>query len=370
MRLSRTLPGGTPFQTPKPTTFRCINGVPLGSLITGISGASNDLASAITDECAARGGGAFTFMVRAVGDGTAYTVGNYSSQSPQAPNVLYGISPVTVSPAHGSQRTIAGLGLPATVSLLTSRGSVAADVTWDAGCIPVYDIHDVNGRTFSVDGAFSLPADVLNPLGISGVVVATVNVKPALSPGDVYYFDMTGQFPRLSVYVGRYSSFLYVGDINAYSLASENDTPDNSAAYNHRLFLGSCNGPSPYSYSSWNTYNDFGLIFGKPYTSGGVNYKIRAMSAGDGVTEKPDEYGAIMGTGYFNNPTDPIYSFPNIAYIGSWAQEAIEGCRAYMRSGSRESVAAKEYKTRGLLPVLEVPAEIDAADLKTVFCNG
>nr|HPK16897.1 hypothetical protein [Clostridia bacterium] len=345
------------------------NGVPLGSLITGISVASYNLASAITNECAEHGGGAFTFMVRAVGDGTDYTVGNYSSQSLQAPNVLYGISPVTVSPAHGSQRTIAGLGLPATVNLLTSRGSVAAAVTWNAGCIPEYDIHDVNGRTFSVDGAFSVPEDVLNPSSISGVV-ATVNVKPALSPGDVYYFDMTGQFPRLSAYGGRYSSFLYVGDINAYSLASEDDTPDNAAAYDHRLFLGSCNGPSLNGYSSWNTYNDFGLIFGKPYTSGGVNYKIRAMSAGDGVTEKPDEYGAIMGTGYFNNPTDPIYSFPNIAHIGSWAQEAIEGGRAYMSYGNREHVAAEEYKTRVLMPVLEVPAEIDAADFKTVVCNG
>ena len=126
----------------------------------------------------------------------------------------------------------------------------------------------------------------------------TVEEQFNLDPGGIYYFDLSGQNipgvvnpPTLETYDDtsayapdkslKWVPFLYVGTINAYSL-DENSIGDPSASgsaeVNDRsLFVSACDVSSDVS---WTTLHGEGLIFGRDYQSGGVNYVLRSMSMG------------------------------------------------------------------------------------------
>ncbi len=78
----------------------------------------------------------------------------------------------------------------------------------------------------------------------------------------------------------HYVPFTYAGTVNAYKLTSEMATTEEYAQknkYPHSLFV------ADYVVThtvSWDDLNDEGLIFGKDYASGGVDYTLRAPSVG------------------------------------------------------------------------------------------
>jgi hypothetical protein len=57
---------------------------------------------------------------------------------------------------NGTAKTASALGLPATVTLVTSDGDVQADVTWNVAGSS-YDPDDTGEQTFTVNGIVTLP---------------------------------------------------------------------------------------------------------------------------------------------------------------------------------------------------------------------
>ncbi|WP_449078293.1 ubiquitin-like protein, partial [Ruminococcus sp.] len=132
---------------------------------------------------------------------------------------------------------------------------------------------------------------------IALTVEKQVEEQFSLTPGGTYYFDLSGvsipgtanggnsdgavSLPDTSLH---YVPFTYVGTIEAYKLTSEMATTEEYAQQNkypHSLFV------ADYAVThtiSWGGLNDEGLIFGKNYASGGVDYTLRAPSVGSNST--------------------------------------------------------------------------------------
>lgn len=75
------------------------------------------------------------------------------------PSVITGV-------ANGAAKTAAGLGLPATVTMVTDGGNVQAGVTWDVAACS-YNQSSTSAQTFTVSGTAALPAGVVNTNGVS-----------------------------------------------------------------------------------------------------------------------------------------------------------------------------------------------------------
>ena len=121
-------------------------------------------------------------------------------------------------------------------------------------------------------------------------VTLTVESQPdeqfTLAPSGRYYFDLSAMnIPgtvnsNLPDSTLHYVPFTYVGTVNAYKLTSEMATTEEYAQknkYPHSLFI------ADYAVThtvSWDDLNTAGLIFGKDYATGGVNYTLRAPSVG------------------------------------------------------------------------------------------
>ena len=87
---------------------------------------------------------------------------------------------------HGAAKTVAGLGLPATVLMVTDDGNVPAEVTWSVGS-SFYDPKVPTSQTFIVQGIVSLPKGVLNPKDIplsTSVNVTVLSDDPAEVPTE------------------------------------------------------------------------------------------------------------------------------------------------------------------------------------------
>ena len=125
-------------------------------------------------------------------------------------------------------------------------------------------------------------------------IALTVENQPGeqftLAPGGRYYFDLSavnipgtanGSLPDSTLH---YVPFTYVGTVEAYKLTSAMATTEEYAQQNkyaHSLFV------ADYVVThtiSWGGLNDEGLIFGKNYASGGVDYTLRAPSVGSNYT--------------------------------------------------------------------------------------
>ncbi len=78
---------------------------------------------------------------------------------------------------NGSPKTVAGLGLPAKVTLVTDAGDVLGDVSWDAASC-AYDPESSSVQIVTVSGLASLPLGVANPNHVSLSVIVTVNTVP------------------------------------------------------------------------------------------------------------------------------------------------------------------------------------------------
>ena len=127
---------------------------------------------------------------------------------------------------------------------------------------------------------------------------------------------------------------------------------------------------------SWGGLNDEGLIFGKNYASGGVDYTLRAPSCGSGFTGSDDsergtpqsnEWDAVLdkNSGYVKNWND-IYSWgQDTSSYESWYR-AVRGYNSARRW--LHSYATSSYSNHGFRPVLEVlnPDTLGSDGLKVV----
>ena len=184
-----------------------------------------------------------------------------------------------------------------------------------------------------------------------------------LTSGGRYYFDLSAMnipgtanrdLPDSTLH---YVPFTYVGTVNAYSL--ENEADKDTTSYEHSLFIANYNVTHTVS---WDALNTAGLIFGKDYAAGGVDYTLRAPSVGSNSTGSGDsergvpqsnEWDTMLNkdSGYIQN-WNGMYSWGQDAFSGGASYRAVRGCDSarYWISVN----AAYSNPSVGFRPVLEV----------------
>ena len=141
-------------------------------------------------------------------------------------------------------------------------------------------------------------AEAAAALGALAAPMLLADDSPAeqfsLTPGGRYYFDLSamnipgkvnGSLPDSTLH---YVPFTYAGTVDAYKLTSATATTEEYAQQNkyaHSLFVADYNVTHTVS---WDDLNNEGLIFGKGYVAGGVDYTLRAPSAGSDSTGSYD----------------------------------------------------------------------------------
>lgn len=205
-----------------------------------------------------------------------------------------------------------------------------------------------------------------------------VDEQFTLTPGGRYYFDLSlmnipgtvnSNLPDNTLH---YVPFTYAGTVDAYSLKNEADT--DTTSYEHSLFI------ADYAMThtvSWDSLNIQGLIFGKEYTSDGIDHTLRAPSVGsDGTGNGKDMCGTPT-----NNEWDTILDKANQTggYIKNWMDFMSWGQDSYVRVRtfriSRGLASARFWSSwpctqsddyNAYRPVLELPTDLSVDRLKTV----
>ena len=210
-------------------------------------------------------------------------------------------------------------------------------------------------------------AEAAAALGALAAPMLLANDSPdeqfSLAPGGRYYFDLSamnipgtanGDLPDSTLH---YVPFTYVGTVNAYSL--ENKADKDTTSYEHSLFIANYNVTHTVS---WDALNTAGLIFGKDYAAGGVDYTLRAPSVGSNSTGSGDSQRGVpqsnewdtmlnKNSGYIQNWNE-MYSWGQDAFSGGASYRAVRGCDSarYWISVN----AAYSGPDVGFRPVLEV----------------
>ena len=217
-------------------------------------------------------------------------------------------------------------------------------------------------------------------------VTLTVESQPdeqfTLAPGGRYYFDLSAMnIPgtvnsNLPDSTLHYVPFTYVGTVNAYKLTSEMATTEEYAQknkYPHSLFI------ADYAVThtvSWDDLNTAGLIFGKNYASGGVDYTLRTPSAGSDCTGLDDSQRGVPQSNEWDTMLNKNSGYiKNWNGIYSWGQDttrynsSLRAVRGY-DSGRRwnDDDATDSLPLVGFRPVLEVlnPDTLSSDGLKAV----
>ena len=218
---------------------------------------------------------------------------------------------------------------------------------------------------------------------ISFTVKNKVNEQFTLTAGDRYYFDLSAlgipgtansNLPDSTLH---YVPFTYAGTVDAYSLKNEAD--NDTTSYEHSLFIANYNVTHTVS---WNALNTAGLLFGKDYAGGGVNYTLRAPSVGFhysydqnvGGTPRNNEWDVILDKAKQGNNDNTNGYVKNWQDIYSWGQDKSSAIPSSNRSlrGYRSSrywyteSATRADATFGFRPVLELPTDLAADSLKVV----
>ena len=222
----------------------------------------------------------------------------------------------------------------------------------------------------------SVPADVIK-------LTAQFDEQFTLTPGGVYYFDLSGvSIPgtangSLPDKTMHYVPFTYAGTVDAYKLTSEMATTEEYAQQNeyaHSLFV------ADYAVThavSWDNLNAEGLIFGKGYATGSVDYTLRAPSGGSGGTGS----GALERGTPQSNEWDRILDkddgyIKNCRNIDSWGQDTLPNTLSNRVIRGQYDLPRKyaganttlSFKFLGFRPVLEVlnPGTLGSDGLKAV----
>ncbi|MED9902667.1 MAG: InlB B-repeat-containing protein [Lachnospiraceae bacterium] len=213
-----------------------------------------------------------------------------------------------------------------------------------------------------------------------------------LTEGNTYWFDLSSAGIPGTVNADlpgglSWVPFTYVGAVDAYVLnsssngvAESSEKAANATAsssdedktygykYSHSLFIADYNVTTSVSWDELNTAN---LIFGKTYSSGSVEYELRAPSVGSattasGVTPQSNEWDVIL-----NKKND---------YIKKLSQETCWGQDSSMLDNQLYRTTRGWYAgnimmsfslpsdLRRYRPVLELPAD-SLSDLTTVTIN-
>ena len=224
-------------------------------------------------------------------------------------------------------------------------------------------------------------------------IALTVENQPdeqfTLASGGRYYFDLSAMdipgtansgnsfgavsLPDTSLH---YVPFIYAGTIEAYKLTYAMATTEEYAQQNkyaHSLFV------ADYAVThtvSWNGLNDEGLIFGKNYASGGVDYTLRAPSVGSDSTGWDDSQRGVPQS----NEWDTMLN-KNSGYIQNWNKMYLWGQDTFSGSTSFRALrgfssarfwinyrASTSSPILGFRPVLEVmnPSTLGSDGLKAV----
>ena len=226
-------------------------------------------------------------------------------------------------------------------------------------------------------------AEAAAALGALAAPMLLANDSPdeqfSLTPGDTYYFDLSGaSIPgtvngNLPDSTLHYVPFTYAGTVNAYSRNSEGvSTDDTVKPYDHSLFV------ADYAVThtvSWDTLNTANLIFGKDYV-GGVDYTLRAPSVGSNYTgsgnsergvPQSNEWDTMLNkdSGYIQNWNE-MYSWGQDTVSVDASNRAVRGygsARLWDNNGATYSTPLVGFR-----PVLEVlnPDELGSDGLKVV----
>ena len=216
-------------------------------------------------------------------------------------------------------------------------------------------------------------------------IALTVENQPeqfTLAPGGRYYFDLSAMnIPgtvnsNLPDSTLHYVPFTYAGTVNAYKLTSEMATTEEYAQknkYPHSLFI------ADYAVThtvSWDDLNTAGLIFGKDYATGGVNYTLRAPSVGsdnrgsgdsERGTPQSNEWDRILDkdSGYIKN-WNGIYSWGQDTTRYNSSLRAIRGYDSGRRWNDDD--ATDFLPLVSFRPVLEIlnPDTLSSDGLKVV----
>ena len=211
-----------------------------------------------------------------------------------------------------------------------------------------------------------------------------------LAPGGRYYFDLSAMnipgtanggnsdgavsLPDTSLH---YVPFTYVGTIEAYKLTSATATTQAYAQQNkylHSLFIAD---HAVTNDVSWDALNTADLIFGKDYAAGGVNYTLRAPSAGSSFTGSGDsergtpqsnEWDRILdkNDGYIKN-WDGMFSWGQDTFErGTEPNRAVRGLDSARHWSDFHAMDSRPFV--GFRSVLEVlnPGTLGADGLKAV----
>ncbi len=242
-------------------------------------------------------------------------------------------------------------------------------------------------------------AEAAAALGALAAPMLLANDSPdeqfSLTPGGRYYFDLSAMnipgtanggnsdgavsLPDTSLH---YVPFTYVGTIEAYKLTSATATTEEYAQQNkypHSLFV------ADYAVThtiSWGGLNDEGLIFGKNYASGGVDYTLRAPSVGSISTGSGDSQRGVPQSNEWDTMLNKNSGYiQNWNKMYSWGQDtssAAESFRAYRGYNSARFWYYTSSSFRnvylGFRPVLEVPKPdtlgTDGLKVVTLDLNG
>ena len=217
-------------------------------------------------------------------------------------------------------------------------------------------------------------------------VTLTVESQPdeqfTLTPGGRYYFDLSAMNISGTVNSNlpdstlHYVPFTYVGTVNAYKLTSEMATTEEYAQknkYPHSLFI------ADYAVThtvSWDDLNTAGLIFGKDYATGGVNYTLRTPSVGSDNRGSGDSERGTPQSNEWDRILDKDSGYiKNWNGIFSWGQDttrynsSLRAIRGY-DSGRRwnDDDATDFLPLVSFRPVLEIlnPDTLSSDGLKVV----
>ena len=303
-----------------------------------------------------------------------------------------GYTPATAGTPCGYVCEICGAEGNAAEAMTVERVQAMIDALPDAEEITEDNAEEVTAQLEAIDEAKAeLTDEEIDELDITRYMAAAAalgslaapmllaNAAPAeqfnLTPGGTYWFDLSGENIPGTVNTGtsfgavsvpdttlHYVPFTYAGTVDAYKLTSEMVTTEDYATQNkypHSLFV------ADYAVThtvSWDELNNAGLIFGKSYTGGSVDYTLRAPSAGswhtgsyDLGTPQSNEWDAVLdkNSGYIKN-WNGMFSWGQDTSSSSYSATCAE--RGYYSARYWYHYYATTYRAVnvGFCPVLEV----------------
>ena len=278
-------------------------------------------------------------------------------------------------------------------------GTLTAAAVVYTGTLTLPEITAANGFTYTGSGtgilgwydgtAFHAPGTELDSLASGTTLTArysieTVGEQFTLAPGGTYYFDLSAQGIPGTVNTAlpdtglKWVPFTYAGTVNAYSLDASSigdaSASANATASDRSLFVADYNLMHTVS---WENLDGEGLIFGKAYAAGGIDYMLRSLSAGSGLN---GQSGADQRGTPETNEWDQLLNkneahIKNWNSIYSWGQDSssyILSYRAHRGASSARywsySSASSRIVFLGFRPSLEIlnPGTLGSDGLKTV----